>query len=81
MNRNLVKLALVMIAGIGMSAALAGDKYHVYKQSNGVCEADSRDHAQYDSARGSGWTCLGEFDYLSDAQNELERLKSAGTCN
>ena len=81
--KKLVGIVVVVsaVVGIGIGIAKASDKYHVYKQSNGSCEVDQRSHSQYDSARGSGWSCLAEYDYNSDALNELERRKSSGDCH
>ncbi len=75
-----IGLAVVGLAAIGVGVAKAGDKYHVYKY-NGHCEVDQRSHSQYDSARGSGWSCLGEYDYASDAGNEKDRQVAAGNCD
>ena len=50
----------------------AGDQYHVYRRS-GRCEIDTRSHDKWKSGRGSGWTCLGHFNYRTDAMKLFDK--------
>jgi hypothetical protein len=53
-------------------AAAQTSHYYVYC-ANGRIEVDSRNPEQMRSARGSGVCMLGQFNYLSDAQNFARR--------
>ena len=54
------------------AAAQSTSHYYVYC-ANGRIEVDSRNPEQMRSARGSGVCMLGQFNYLSDAQNFAQR--------
>ncbi|MCB9556392.1 MAG: hypothetical protein H6707_09840 [Deltaproteobacteria bacterium] len=67
MKKLLVVFALIAMAFGGV--ALAATQYHVYKKNgSNKCEIDMRDHAQWKSGRGSGWTCLGHDTSRIDAE-------------
>lgn len=65
--------AVLSLAGV----AAANDQYHVYKKKDAnKCEIDTRDHKQFESARGSGWMCIGHADYRMDA----EKIQKQANC-
>jgi hypothetical protein len=72
------KIGFVCALLVGMGGvALANDQYHVYKKKDAnKCEIDTRDHKQFDSARGSGWMCIGHADYRTDA----EKIQKQANC-
>ena len=75
------KMTMALAGAVVLMAtpALANDKYHVYKTSNGECEIDTRDHDKMKSQRGTD-KCLGHDDYRTDAEKTRKEAVKSGSC-
>lgn len=62
--------AITAVAGV----SFGGTQYHVYKKKGtNKCSIEMRNHKQWDSARGSGWVCLGHFSTRSSAMDLFKK--------
>ena len=77
-----IALVLLFLTVFGMpntaaNKATVDSKYRVFC-ANSKIEVEQRTLEQEKNARGSSVCMLGEFDYLSDAEKEAERLGGKG---
>lgn len=72
-------MILATLGALSVASVAAADEYHVYKNSNGECEIDSRSHEQWKNQRGTD-TCFGHFSSLSSAQELRIKKFAEGSC-